>query len=165
MSQFQTFDRWKRAVRSPQNLVSGLILIAAAVFVVFMLDNLAQGTLRAIGPAMVPRWTAIAIGIGGAALVLWGFLEDGDALERWHLRGPVFVLAGIVFFAATIREPGFLVAAPLAMFVTGFGSREVRLRELVAFAVVMTVACAVLFRFALNQPIPMLVLPSLSINF
>ena len=72
--------------------------------------------------------------------------------------------AGIVLFAATIREPGFIVAAPLAMLVAGFGSREVRPRELVVFALAMTVACALLFRFALNQPIPMLVLPSFSIN-
>ncbi|MGH6780776.1 MAG: hypothetical protein ACREB5_01530, partial [Sphingomonadaceae bacterium] len=70
MSQFEHVRRWKLAVRSPQNLVSGLILIAAAIFVVLMLGNLAQGTLRVIGPAMVPRWTAIAIGIGGAILVV-----------------------------------------------------------------------------------------------
>lgn len=164
MSQSEPVAPWKRAVRSPQNLVSGLVLIAAAMVVVLMLGNLAQGTLRVIGPAMVPRWTAIAIGIGGAVLVVLSFIEDGDALERWHLRGPAFVLAGIVLFAATIREPGFIVAAPLAMLVAGFGSREVRPRELIVFALAMTVACALLFRIALNQPIPMLVLPSFSIN-
>jgi len=157
-------SRAKLALRSPQNLVSGLILIAAAVFVVLMLGNLQQGTLRVIGPAMVPRWTAIAIGIGGAILVVLSFIEEGDALERWHLRGPAFVLAGIVLFAVTIRQPGFLVAGPLAMILAGFGSRDVRPRELIVFALVMTIACALLFRVALNQPLPMLVLPALSLN-
>lgn len=164
MSQSQHGSGARQAVRSPQNLVSGLILIGAALFVVWMLGNLSQGTLRVMGPAMVPRWTAAAIGLFGAVLVVMGFTQEGDALERWHLRGPAFVLAGIVLFAATIRQPGFIVAAPLAMIVAGFGSREVRPRELVIFALVMTLACALLFRFALNQPIPMLVLPAFSIN-
>lgn len=152
-------------LRSPQNLVSGLILIAASAFVVWMLSGLSQGTMRVMGPAMLPRWTAIAIGLGGLVLVVLSAIRDGDALERWHLRGPVFIIAALVIFAGTIRQPGFLVAAPLAMLVAGFGSREVRPRELVIFAVVMTLACALLFRFALNQALPMLVIPALSLNF
>lgn len=164
MSPLERSSGRKFAVRSPQNLVSGLILIAAAAFVVLMLGNLAQGTLRVIGPAMVPRWTAVAIGVGGAVLVVLSLIEEGDALARWHLRGPAFVLAAILLFAATIRQPGFLVSAPLAMIVAGFGSRDVRPRELIVFALVMTLVCALLFRVALNQPLPMLVLPALSLR-
>jgi hypothetical protein len=152
-------------VRSPQNLVSGLILIAASAFVVWMLSGLSQGTLRTMGPAMLPRWTAIAIGVCSSALVVLSFIKEGDALERWQMRGPLFVIAALIVFAATIREPGFLVAAPLAMLIAGFGSHEVRPRELVIFAIVMTIACAVMFRLVLNQPLPMLVIPTLSLNF
>ncbi len=126
-------------LRSPQNLVAGLILVAASAFVVWMLSGLSQGTMRTMGPAMLPRWTAIAIGIGGAVLVVLSAIREGDALERWHLRGPLFIVAALVVFAGTIRQPGFLVAAPLAMLLAGFGSREVRPRELLIF----TVACSV----------------------
>jgi hypothetical protein len=152
-------------VRSPQNLVSGLLLIAFAAFVVFMLSGLSQGTLRSIGPAAVPRWTALAIGAGGLALVVLGFVREGAPLERWQLRGPVLVVTAIVLFATLIRDPGFLVAGPVAMLVGGFASREVRPVELVIFTVSMTVFCALLFRVALNQPLPMLILPTLSINW
>ena len=151
-------------LRSPQNLVAGLILVAASAFVVWMLSGLSQGTMRTMGPAMLPRWTAIAIGIGGAVLVVLSAIREGDALERWHLRGPLFIVAALVVFAGTIRQPGFLVAAPLAMLLAGFGSREVRPRELLIFTVSMTLACALLFRVALNQPLPMLVIPALSLN-
>ncbi|MBS7543274.1 tripartite tricarboxylate transporter TctB family protein [Ancylobacter oerskovii] len=152
-------------IRSPQNFVAGAFLIVAAAFVVWMLSGLSQGTLRTMGPAMVPRWTAVGIGLGGAVLVVLSFLKEGEALERWHLRGPIFVLASLVIFAATIRSVGFLVAAPLSMLTAGFGSREVRPLELVIFTVAMTVFCAVVFRVLLNQPLPMLVLPALSIQF
>lgn len=151
-------------VRSPQNLVAGLILIAASAFVVWMLSGLSQGTLRVMGPAMLPRWTAIAIGICGVALVVLSLIREGDALESWGLRGPLFIIAALVIFAATIRQPGFLVAGPLAMLVAGFGSTEVRPRELVVFSAAMTIGCALLFRVALNQPLPMLVVPALSLN-
>ncbi|GLK85642.1 tripartite tricarboxylate transporter TctB family protein [Ancylobacter defluvii] len=153
------------AIRSPQNFVAGAFLIVAAAFVVWMLSGLPQGTLRTMGPAMVPRWTAIGIGIGGAVLVVLSFVKEGEALERWQLRGPIFVLASLVIFAAMIRSVGFLVAAPLSMLVAGFGSREVRPVELAIFTVVMTVFCAVVFRGLLNQPLPMLILPALSIQF
>ncbi|GAB4064435.1 tripartite tricarboxylate transporter TctB family protein [Ancylobacter sonchi] len=153
------------AIRSPQNFVAGAFLVLAAAFVVFMLSGLPQGTLRAMGPAMVPRWTAIGIGLGGAVLVVLSFLKEGEALERWQLRGPFFVLASLILFAVTIRSVGFLVAAPLAMFTAGFGSREVRPIELAIFTVAMTVFCAVVFRVVLNQPLPMLILPALSIQF
>jgi putative tricarboxylic transport membrane protein len=161
----ETLATHRQLVQSPQNLLAGLLLVAFASFVVWMLSGLSQGTMRSIGPAMLPRWVALAIGACGVALVIIGLLREGDLLQRWHLRGPVCVMAALVLFALTIRSPGFLVAGPLAMLVGGFGSHEVRPKELVMFSVAMTCFCVVLFRLLLNQPLPMPVIPAISINF
>jgi hypothetical protein len=80
------------------------------------------------------------------------------------VRGPLFVCLGMVIFAFGIRSFGFLIAAPMAMFVCGIGSQELRWKELVIFTLAMTAFCIGLFRYALNQPIPVLMLPGLAIE-
>ncbi len=76
----------------------------------------------------------------------------------------MFVALGIVAFAITIRMFGLVVAGPLALIIGGFGSDETRPKELVIFAVLMTAFCIGLFRYALNQPMPILIVPGTSIH-
>lgn len=151
-------------VRAPQNFFSGLALIAFAAFAVWAVRRLPQGTLTNMGPAMLPRWVAVGIGLCGLALVIGSFFRKGEPLERFSVRGPLFVCLGMLVFAFGIRSFGFLIAAPAAMIVCGIGSNEVRWKELVVFALVMTAFCVGLFRYALSQPIPVLILPGLAIE-
>lgn len=151
-------------IRAPQSFVSGIALIALALFALWTLRDLSQGTLRAMGPAMLPRWLAIFSGLCGFALLVWSFLRDGEPLERWTLRGPIFVGIGIIAFAFTIRLFGLVVAGPLALIIGGFASNETRPKELVIFAVLMTAFCILLFRYLLNQPMPILIVPGTSIQ-
>lgn len=151
-------------IRAPRNFWSGLALVALGAFAVWGVRNLSQGTLTAMGPAMLPRWIAVGIGLCGAVLVVASFLREGRPLEPWPIRGPLLVCLGMLVFALGIRSFGFLVAAPLAVTICGFGSSEVRWRELLLLALGLTVFCVGLFRYALNQPIPVLMLPGLAIE-
>jgi hypothetical protein len=162
-------------IRAPQSLVSGLTLIAIAAFAIWATGNLSQGTLRAMGPAMLPRWLAIGLGLCGIGLIVSSFLVDGSPLERWYFRGPLFVAVGVAVFALLIRPAtyavagmnitmpiaGLAVAGPLAMFIGGFGTPDVRFKEILIFAIVMTLFCVGLFRYALNLPIPIIVIPGI----
>jgi len=151
-------------VRAPQSLAGGLLLVALAALALWLTRDLDQGTLNAMGPAMLPRWLAIGVGLSGLALLATAFLKDGDLLERWSLRGPVFVIGAIVAFALTIRGYSFgsfgipglglLVAGPLAIILGGFATPEARLRDLVILALSLTPFCMVLFGDLLNLPIP-----------
>ena len=152
-------------VRSPQSLAGGILLIALAALALWLTRDLDQGTLNAMGPAMLPRWLAIGVGLSGLALLAFAFIKDGDALERWSLRGPVFVIGAIVAFALTIRPfsfggglatpgLGLLFAGPLAIILGGYATPEARLRDLVLLALSLTPFCMVLFGDLLNLPIP-----------
>ena len=151
-------------IRGPQNFVSGIFLVALGLFAIYLVSDLPQGTLRAMGPAMLPRWLAIGVGLCGAVLLVLGLLRDGEGLEKWSFRGPVFVAIGVIAFGITIRWFGLVVAGPLALIIGGFGSDETRPRELVIFAIIMTAFCIGLFRYALNQPMPILIIPGTSIH-
>jgi hypothetical protein len=152
-------------IRSPQNLIAGFALIAIAAFAVWAVSDLPQGTLRVIGPAMMPRWVAIIVGVAGMIFVASSLIVDGEPLEHWHLRGPFFICAGMILFALTIRTLGFVIAGPLTIMLVGYGTTEVRKLELIVFAAVMTAFCLVLFVVLLDQAIPVLRIPGTSIRY
>ena len=137
--------------RSPREQLAAFALQATA--------HLDAGTLRGLGPGMLPRTVAAVVGVIGLAIVARALVRRGPPLGRWPLRGPLFVSLAIVAFALTIRTVGLAVAGPLVVLVGGLASPESRPRELVVFALVMTAACVGLFRYALGLPIPVLVIP------
>jgi hypothetical protein len=152
-------------ISAPQSFVSGLTLIALALLAIWLTRDLSQGTLRAMGPAMLPRWLAYGVAACGLLLVGIGLLRPGERLEKWSIRGPVLVAVAILFFALTIRPfrmgdistpgLGLIVACPVGVLIGGYASPEARLRELLALGFGLTCFAMVLFGDLLNLPIPL----------
>jgi putative tricarboxylic transport membrane protein len=149
----------QRVIRAPQNFAGGLSLIAIALFALWASSDLSQGTLAAMGSGMLPRAVAVLLGLCGVALVIISFVKPGESLERWHLRGPFFICVGLIAFALTVRTVGLALAGPLLAIISGFASPETRLKELIIFAVIVTLFSIGLFKYALNLPIPALIIP------
>ena len=137
-----------------QDAGAGFFLIAIGAIGFWQSLALAAGTLNQIGPGMLPRALAVGVVLCGLALVAETWLGEGERLERWSIRGPVFILGAVVLFALTVRPLGLVVAGPLAIAVSGFASRETHWLETIVFGVVMTAFCIGLFKFALGLPIP-----------
>lgn len=152
----------RRWIRSPRDFLGGVTVVAIAVFALLATARLDAGTLRGLGPGMLPRAVAVAVGAVGLAIVALSLVWRGPRLGRWPLRGPLFVSLAVIAFALTIRTVGLAVAGPLVVVVSGFASPETRPRELVVFAIAMTAACIGLFRYALSLPIPVLVIPGVA---
>lgn len=146
-------------VRAPQELAAGLTLLGLALFALWAGADLDPGTLRAMGPGLLPRAIAVLIAAVGVVLIVLSLVGDGDRLERVPLRGPLFVCLGIVAFALTVRTVGLLVAGPLVALVSAAASPETRLKELLVFTVLITAFCIGLFKYALNLPMPVLIIP------
>jgi putative tricarboxylic transport membrane protein len=141
--------------------VAGSSLVALALFAFWAASDLDAGTLRAMGPGMLPRATAAFVGLAGLVLVGTGLFSAGPPLDRPSVRAPLLICLAIVLFALTIRTVGLAVAGPLVAIVGGAASEETRPKELVVFAAVITAFCVVLFRYVLGLPIPILILPGL----
>jgi len=143
-------------VKSPQDLGAGLFLLALALFAFWGTWSLDLGALRSIGPGMLPRATAILVAVFGMLLIVSSFLTNGSTLDRWHIRGPFFVLGAALLFAWTVRPLGLIVAGPLCLMFGAMADKETRPIEIVIFAVVMTALCIGMFGFLLGLPIPIL---------
>ena len=138
-----------------QDVIGGLVIIAVAVFAFWAGADLPLGTFGGMGPGMLPIALAGLLGLLGALLIVDAGLEGGSLLERWSIRGPLFVLGAVVAFGMTVRPFGLLVAGPLAVIIAAFASDEVRWGETILFGAVMTAFCIGLFKFALGLPIPL----------
>jgi putative tricarboxylic transport membrane protein len=167
--------RARSFVKSPFDLGGGVFLLGLAALGLAGGYNLPTGTLSGIGSGLMPRVVAILVGAFGVLLVVQALLYEGSQLDRWHARGPVFVLGAVLVFAILVRgstlnfggifgipvlasvkvpQLGLIVAGPLAVIVSSFASKETRPVEIVVFAVVMTLLCGILFKELLNLPIP-----------
>jgi putative tricarboxylic transport membrane protein len=138
-----------------QDVVGGLVIIAVAIFAFWAGSDLPMGTFGGMGPGMLPKGLAVLLGLLGALLVFDAWLEGGERLERWSIRGPVFVLGAVVAFGLAVRPLGLVVAGPLAVIIAAFASDEVRWGETLLFGLAMTVFCVGLFKLALGLPIPL----------
>jgi len=143
------------ALLARQDFLGGMVGIAGSAFVFWQAADLPIGTMGGMGPGMLPKTLAVALAVLSALLVVDGVAEGGPVLERWTIRGPLFVLGAVVVFGLAVRPLGLVVAGPLAIVISALASSEVRWKETILVGVVVTAFCIGLFKFALGLPIPL----------
>ena len=134
---------------------AGVFLLLLAAIAIFGSRNLAFGQLSGVGPGLMPRVTAMIVAGFGILLIAMGLTSGGERLEPWSLRGTLLVLGAIAAFAATIRPLGLVVAGPLAVIMAALADPSTRLKEIIPFAIILSLACIGLFKYALRLPIPL----------
>lgn len=144
-------------IPAKQDVAAGIFLILIGGFFVWQSSDLPMGSLRAVGPGMLPRAVAMMLVIGGAILMLLGFMDKNNPrTPLLALRGPFFIIGGILIFAFLIRNVGLIAAGPASMIFASYASDETRIIETSIFSVVMTALCIFLFKYMLNLPIPVI---------
>jgi hypothetical protein len=139
-------------VRAPQDYYGGLVLMMLAVLALIASADLPGQRGFAFGPGTAPRLFAVILFGLALAVTVVGVTTSGPPIEKYRLRGPLWVLSAIILFAMIIRPVGLVVAAFLTWMISIFGSTEMRYLESVIAAAVMTVFCVVLFVYLLNLP-------------
>lgn len=144
-----------RSIRSLQDFCGAIFLVLIAALAFWQSMSLTIGTLRQMGPGMMPAALAVVLCVLAIVLLVDSFREDGPGLGVWSIRSMIFVLGAFVAFGLAIRPLGLAVAGPLAVVLSGFASDETRFGETLIFGLTMTALCVGLFKFALGLPIPL----------
>jgi len=153
-------------VRGPREFYGGLALIALAIVAILASGDLPGQHGFAFGPGTAPRMFATMLAIVGALVALTGLLVEGPKIEPFAIKGPAYVLAAILLFAALIRgidlrmiglpfkvpSFGLVVSTFTAFMVSIMGSSEMRWVESLTAAVAMTAFCVGLFTYLLGLP-------------
>jgi putative tricarboxylic transport membrane protein len=98
-------------VVSPQDYTGGTALAATALFAFWASRELPGMKGFAFGPGTAPRIFAGLLLATGAAVAIGGLLAEGPRLQRYSVRGLVFIIASLLFFGATIRTSGLVLTS------------------------------------------------------
>jgi hypothetical protein len=142
-------------IRSAQDYIGGIVLMALALFALWASSDLQGMRGFSFGAGTVPRMFGGLLVALGAAIALTGLLAEGPALSHYSWRGPLFVMASILFFALAIRPLGLVVSAFVSFMIAAVGSHETRWIEAAIVGACLTLGCAFLFPYVLGLPMPM----------
>lgn len=135
---------------------SGVVVIAAMAAAAFAFGALIPDAPQGWPPAAF-AFCLMYLALMVALVIL--ATRRSTFLDRSGLRGPVFVIGGILAFALTVRSAGLLVAGPLLAVISGAAAADTRFGELIVFAIGMTAVSIALFRYLLQLPMPILIIP------
>jgi putative tricarboxylic transport membrane protein len=128
----------------------GLILLALTAFVAS--NDLPGMRGFAFGPGTAPRLFAFTLIVLSLGVVVGGLLIDGPKITRYNLRGIIFILGSILSFAAAIRPLGLIIATFSSLLICAAATPDIRWRETVIWAAILTAFCTFLFPYGLNLP-------------
>jgi len=142
-------------VKCPQDFVGGIVLMAVALFALWASSDLQGMHGFSFGAGTAPRMFAtLLLGLGVAVMVV-GIVSEGPGVAHYAWRGPLFVMAGIVFFAFAIRPLGLIVSGLATFLISALGSDETRWVEAIIVGICLTIGCAFLFPYVLGLPMPL----------
>ncbi|MCP3476286.1 tripartite tricarboxylate transporter TctB family protein [Bradyrhizobium sp. CCGUVB1N3] len=142
-------------IRAPQDYIGGIVLMAVALFALWASSDLHGMQGFKFGAGTAPRMFGGLLVALAAAIALTGLLTEGAGFSHYSWRGPLFVMAAIVFFALAIRPLGLIVCAFASFLIAAMGSHETRWIEAVIVGACLTLGCALLFPYVLGLPMPM----------
>ena len=140
-------------IRNPQDFYGGLVLLAFALIVLWLGRDLAGMRGAIFGPGTLPSVLAALLVITSLIIMIGGVVTDGPELERWSIRGPVLLIASILFFAATIRPLGMIISCFGTLLIASAASKEFRWVETIVWSAVLTACALALFYYGLKLPI------------
>lgn len=142
-------------IRSAQDYVGGVILMALALFALWASSDLQGMRGFSFGAGTAPRMFGGLLVALSAGIALTGLLTDGPTMAHYSWRGPLFVMVSILFFALAIRPLGLVVSAFVSFMIAATGSHETRWLEAAIVGACLTLGCAILFPYVLGLPMPM----------
>jgi putative tricarboxylic transport membrane protein len=139
-------------VQNPQDVYGGMALILVSLIAFVASNDLPGMRGFAFGPGTAPRLFALALALLSLGVVVGGLLTSGPEVSGYKVRGVIFILGSILAFAACIRPLGLVIASFATMVICAAAAEDVKWRETLIVAVVVTAFCSVLFPYGLNLP-------------
>ncbi|MBV9969109.1 MAG: tripartite tricarboxylate transporter TctB family protein [Xanthobacteraceae bacterium] len=140
-------------IRGPREFWGGIALVAVALFALWASRDLPGMRGFAFGPGTAPRMFAIVLGLLGVLISITGLTTKGPGIDRFYLRGPLFVTLSVVLFSWLVRPLGLVIASYLSILAAAGATPEARVVETLIWGAALTAFCCFLFPIALNLPL------------
>lgn len=145
----------KPTIRSPKDFYGGIVLMLLAAVAWWGALGLSGSRGAQFGSGTAPRLFAGLLFVTGIAIAVMGLAKDGEAIERYGVRGPVLIGSSILLFAAAVASFGLPITAFCTILLASAASNETRWLESILWAAFLSIGCTLLFIFALGLSLPL----------
>lgn len=145
--------------RDHRDLVAGLLLaLLGGTTALYAGSEYALGTLRRMGPGMVPMTLGVLLATGGLAIASAAWFRPGERVEL-RLLTPLILLSGIVAFALMIEPFGLLPAVFAAAAIATCAELELRPLRILGTGLTLCAVTWGVFILGLGLPMPAVAWP------
>jgi hypothetical protein len=140
-------------VRSPKDLVAGLLFITAGIAAIAIAANYTLGTAARMGPGYFPRMLGMLLIVLGAILAVRSLRLNGPPLPGWKWRPVLVTLGSVVLFGLIVTRVGLVLSTILLIVMASAASHEFRLRDAVISGIALAALAVGVFVIGLKLQI------------
>jgi hypothetical protein len=139
------------------DLLSGVFFVVIGAITAVAARNLDREALMGIGPGYFPMACAGLLAVFGAVLIVTSMLRGGPTVEfQQGIRPALLVTSAIVIFATILERAGIVVSVFALVLTATRPDRTISLIHASLIASVLALGGAVIFRWGLGLPFPIL---------
>ncbi len=143
-------------IRSPKDVLAGLLFIALAGLFAWQANLLPMGSSVRMGPGYFPMILSGLMGVLGLIVLINGFRFSAEGATGIAWRGLILLTLAALFFGAFLRPLGFLPALAGTVFLSALGSQKFHIVTALAITGVMVVFSWAVFIWGLGLPIQLI---------
>lgn len=133
---------------------AAIFIVTGLFFGYRALSDLTIGSLLRMGPGYFPLMLSAILILLGAIVGVRSFGRSGTPFGAVSWRAITLISAAPILFGILIGGLGLVPATATAVVVTSLAERDSSLRFVVALTIGLTLFCLVIFRIALQLPLP-----------
>jgi putative tricarboxylic transport membrane protein len=142
-------------VRNQQDFCSGLLFLAIALLALWVARDYPLGTAVRMSSGYLPRMLCLLLAALGLYVLVRSLVLDGPAISAIKPRPLAMITLGVTVFALSIQTLGIVLATFLLSLIGGHASPNVRLWEMIAAAIVLSLISVAIFIWGLGLALPL----------
>jgi hypothetical protein len=140
-----------------KDILSGLIFVGFGAAFGYAASGYELGTAFRMGPGYFPLILGGVLALLGVAIIVKGVTAAAADTEIGSVpwRASFLIIAALVYFGATIRGLGLVLAIFGAGLLAALASRQNGPVAALVIAVALTIACVAIFHYGLGVAVPL----------
>lgn len=143
-------------IRNRRAFASGALFLIFAIFYFVMSFNYATGTPARMGPGFFPRMVSILFALVAVGIMLGALSPRAkpEMLERWDLKGLLWIAGSVALFGVLLPTFGLVIALSALIIVASLASPEFTWRGAIVNTVVLVIFCVGIFVYGISLQFP-----------
>jgi hypothetical protein len=143
-------------IRNPKDFWAGIIYLFFGTGAFIIARDYPMGTALRMGPSYFPSILSVLLVLIGIIALFRSATKAGSPIGGFAAKGLVLVITSTLLFGLILRGAGLIIALPLLVIVSAYGSMYFRWSTAFTMAAGLTVFCILIFLKGLGVPLPLL---------